>query len=110
MAVLKKTVNCPRRMTVYAIFDVLDKLNSVYEQELAGDITARVNVFDNLNDFALAVTQQGDSSIIHISMLRPAAGLTEQGQQRALGFLMDSIVQHIENEANTMTDKREEAR
>ena len=56
MAVLKKTVNCPRRMTVYAIFDVLDKLSSVYEQELAGDITARVNVFDNLNDFALAVT------------------------------------------------------
>jgi len=105
VATIKQTVNCPRRMTVYAIFDTLDKLKSIYEQELAGDIKAQVTVFDNMSDFAFAVTEQGDSSIIHISLLYPAAGLTEEGRQRALVFLMDSVVQHIENELSAAAKK-----
>ena len=99
--VIKQTVNCPRRMAGYAIFDTLDKLNGIYDQELVGDIKAQINVFDNLSEFAFAVTEQGDASIIHISILYPAPELTEEGQRRTLVFLRDSIIQHIENELNT---------
>jgi hypothetical protein len=97
-AIIKQTVNCPRRMSVFAIFDTLDKLNSFYEQEYIGDIKARINIFENTSEFAFAVTDQGDSSIIHISLQSPAPELTEEGQLRALIFLRDCILQHIENE------------
>ena len=44
--VIKQTVNCPRRMAVYAIFDTLDKLNGIYDQELVGDIKAQIKSLD----------------------------------------------------------------
>ena len=32
MFTLKQDLGCPRRMTVYAIFDILDRLKSSYDQ------------------------------------------------------------------------------
>ena len=43
MLSLKRNVNCPRRMAVYAVFDVLDRMGCQYEQALVGDIKAEVS-------------------------------------------------------------------
>lgn len=40
MFTLKQDLSCPRRMTVYAIFDILDRLKSSYDQVMTGDIQA----------------------------------------------------------------------
>ena len=45
MFTLKQDLGCPRRMTVYAIFDILDRLKSSYDQVMTGDIQAQVSVF-----------------------------------------------------------------
>lgn len=42
MFTLKQDLGCPRRMTVYAIFDILDRLKSSYDQVMTGDIQAQV--------------------------------------------------------------------
>lgn len=44
MLSLKRNVNCPRRMAVYAVFDVLDRMGCQYEQVLVGDIKAEAKV------------------------------------------------------------------
>ena len=43
MLSLKRNVNCPRRMAVYAVFDVLDRMGCQYEQALVGDIMGDLN-------------------------------------------------------------------
>lgn len=40
MFTLKQDLSCPRRMTIYAIFDILDHLKSSYDQVMTGDIQA----------------------------------------------------------------------
>lgn len=106
MAALKRTVDCSRRMVIYAIFDVLDGMNGEYEQEMPGDIRARIRVLDNTSVFALAVTGEGNkSSILHISMLCPAPELTERGAGAAVAYLMDSIIEHIENVKKSAENK-----
>ena len=39
---LKEDLSCPRRMAVFAVFDVIDSLRGKYEKAMAGDIKARV--------------------------------------------------------------------
>ena len=41
---LKENLNCPRRMVVFAVFDVIDKMDGEYDKALAGDIKAKVTV------------------------------------------------------------------
>ena len=97
MLSLKRNINCPRRMAVYAIFDVLDRMNCQYEQAMAGDIKAEANVLGHTSELAFAVTEQTvNTSILHVSMLRPASGLTEKEKQLAVRYLMDSVLQHID--------------
>ena len=55
---LKKDVEYPRRMVVYAIFDVLDRMKGKYKKTMAGDIKAEVNVKGNVGEYAFAVTEQ----------------------------------------------------
>lgn len=96
MPSLKQNVNCPRRMVVYAVFDVLDRMGCEYEPAMVGDIRAETWVLGHASEYAFAVTEQTVStSILHISMLRPARGLTEEEKQLAVRYLMDSILQHI---------------
>ena len=40
--------------------------------------------------------QTADTSILHVSMLRPASGLTEEKKQLAIRYLLDSVLQHID--------------
>ena len=88
MLSLKRNVNCPRRMAVYAVFDVLD---------LVGDIKAEAKVLGHTSEYAFAVTEQTiNTSILHVSMLRPASGLSEEEKQLAVRYLADSVLQHID--------------
>ena len=97
MLSLKRNINCSRRMAVYAIFDVLDRMGSQHEQAMAGDIKAEANVLGHSSEYAFAVTEQTvNTSILHVSMLRPASGLTEEEKQLAVRYLMDSVLQHID--------------
>lgn len=76
---LKRSVNCSRRMVVYAIFDVLDRMGCQYEQAMVGDIRVETNVLGHISEYAFAVTEQtANTSILHVSMLRPASGMTEE--------------------------------
>ena len=84
MLSLKRNVNCPRRMAVYAVFDVLD-------------IKAEAKVLGHTSEYAFAVTEQTiNTSILHVSMLRPASGLSEEEKQLAVRYLADSVLQHID--------------
>lgn len=97
MTSLKRNVSCPRRMVVYAVFDVLDRMNCRYEQAMVGDVKAEAKVLGHTSEYAFAVTEQNiDTSILHVSMLRPASGLTEEEKQLAVRYMMDSILQHID--------------
>ena len=94
---LKENLNFPRRMVVFAVFDIIDKMGGEYEQAMAGDIQAKVNVLGKTSEYAFAVTEQSpDTSILHAAMPRPAPGLTEEGKQLALQYLMDSILHHMD--------------
>ena len=97
MPSLKRNVNCPRRMTVYAVFDVLDRMGSQYQQPMVGDILAEAKVLGHTSEYAFAVTEQSlDTSILHVAMLRPANGLTEEEKHLAVRYLTDSVLQHID--------------
>lgn len=37
-----------------------------------------------------------NTSIFHVSMLRPASGLSEEEKQLAVRYLADSVLQHID--------------
>lgn len=94
---LKRSVNCSRRMVVYAIFDVLDRMGCQYEQAMVGDIRVETNVLGHISEYAFAVTEQtANTSILHVSMLRPASGMTEEKKQLAVRYMLDSVLQHID--------------
>lgn len=94
---LKRNVNCSRRMAVYAVFDVLDQMGCQYEKAMIGDIKADAKVFGYASEYAFAVTEQTiNTSILHVSMLRPASGLSEEGKQLAVRYLTDCVLQHID--------------
>ena len=53
-----------------------------YEQALVGDIKAEAKVLGHTSEYAFAVTEQTiNTSILHVSMLRPASGLSEEEKQ-----------------------------
>ena len=90
MLSLKRNVNCPRRMAVYAVFDVLDRMGCQYEQALVGDIKAEAKVLGHTSEYAFAVTEQTiNTSILHGK--RPegggkTAGSTLSGRQRTAAY------------------------
>lgn len=90
-------------MAVYAVFDVLDWMGCQYEQAMAGDIKAEAKVLGHTSEYAFAVTEQTiDTSILHVSMLRPAKGLTEEDKDLAVRYLTDSVLQHIDEVRGTV--------
>ena len=94
---LKRSINCSRRMVVYAIFDVLDRMGCQYEQAMVGDIRVETNVLGHISEYAFAVTEQtANTSILHVSSLRPASGMTEEKKQLAVRYMLDSVLQHID--------------
>ena len=97
MFTLKQDLDCPRRMTVYAIFDILDRLKSSYDQVMTGDIQAQVSVFGKECLCAFAVTESSlDTSILHITLLQPISSMTKEDEQLVLLYLMEHILLHID--------------
>lgn len=94
---LKQDLNCPRRMAVYAIFDILDRLKSSYNQVMTGDIKAQVSVFGKECVCAFAVTENSlDTSIVHITLLQPISDMTKEDEQLVLLCLMEHILLHVD--------------
>ena len=57
----------------------------------------RRRVLGHTSEYAFAVTEQTiNTSILHVSMLRPASGLSEEEKQLAVRYLADSVLQHID--------------
>ena len=97
MFTLKQDLGCPRRMTVYVIFDILDRLKSSYDQVMTGDIQAQVSVFGKECLCAFAVTESSpDTSILHITLLQPISDMTKEDEQLVLLYLMEHILLHID--------------
>ena len=93
---LKENLNCPRRMAVFAVFDIIDKLGGEYERAVAGDIKARVKVLGKTSEYAFAVTEvTSQTSILHVSLLQTMEPLTEEEKQLAVQYLLDSVLYHI---------------
>lgn len=94
---LKENLNFPRRMVVFAVFDIIDKMGGEYEQAMAGDIQAKVNVLGKTSEYAFAVTElTSETSILHISLLQTMERLTEEEKQLAIHYLLDSVLHHID--------------
>lgn len=93
---LKENLNFPRRMVVFAVFDIIDQMGGEYEQATAGDIKAKVTVLGKTSQYAFAVTEMtSETSILHISLLQTMDHLTEEEKQLAIHYLLDSVLYHI---------------
>lgn len=94
---LKKNLDCPRRLVVFAVFDIIDMMGGEYEPAMAGDIRAKVKVLGKTSQYAFAVTEvTSETSILHISLLQSMELLTEEEKQLALRYLLDSVLYHID--------------
>ena len=94
---LKENVNCPRRMVVFAVFDIIDKMGGEYEQSMVGDIKAKMTVLGKTSEYAFAVTEvTSETSILHISLLQTMDLLTEEEKQLAIHYLLDSVLYHMD--------------
>ena len=94
---LKENLNFPRRMVVFAVFDIIDRMGGEYEPAMAGDIRAKVKVLGKTSQYAFAVTEvTSETSILHISLLQSMELLTEEEKQLALRYLLDSVLYHID--------------
>ena len=106
---LKENLNCPRRMVVFAVFDIIDKMGGIYERAMAGDIKAKVNVLGKTSEYAFTVTEvTSDTSILHVSLLHEMQQLTEEEKQLATRYLLDSVLHHID-EVQASEKEREKA-
>ena len=102
---LKENLNCPRRMVIFSVFDIIDEMGGEYEQSMAGDIKATVTVLGKTSQYAFAVTEvTSDTSILHISLLQKMDLLTEEEKQLAIHYLLDSVLHHID-EVQSMNGK-----
>lgn len=94
---LKKNLNCKRRMVIFAVFDIIDKMGGEYEQSMVGDIKAKMTVLGKTSEYAFAVTEvTSETSILHISLLQTMDLLTEEEKQLAIHYLLDSVLYHMD--------------
>lgn len=85
---LKMNLNCPRRLAVYAVFDVLDTMGAEYARSMVGDIQAKVKVLGKTSGYAFAVTEQSpDTSILHAAA--PSGARAYGGGQTACLAISD---------------------
>lgn len=87
-----------KQLVLYALYDVLDSEDSVYETEHTGHIDADVAVFGNKSGFEITVSEEPPATMLTVSMIAPREGLSEQGKLRAADYLADRVEQLLENE------------
>lgn len=96
MAGWKEDVNRPRRMVVFAVFDIIDRLGGEYQRAMAGDIQAKLTVLGKASEYAFAVTAvTAETSILHISLLHPLQPLTVEEKRRSVEYLLHRVLLHI---------------
>lgn len=94
---LKENLNYPRRMVIFALFDIIDKMDGECEKAMAGDIKAKVKVLGKTSEYAFAVTEVTlETSILHISLLQTIEGLTEEEKQLSIHYLMDCVLHYMD--------------
>ncbi len=98
MKSVRRILPYTRQLVLFALYDVLDSQNSVYEKEKSGHIDADVAVFGNKNGFEIIVSEEPPATVLTVSIITPREGLSEQGQQRAMDYLADAVEQLLENE------------
>lgn len=87
-----------RKLLLFGVYDIIDRLKGRTDyDEASGKITSVLTVFERQSTFAFEVHQTDGGSRLVIELLTSADGLSEQGQERAVHFLADSIDQHAEN-------------
>ncbi len=96
---LKENLNYPRRMVVFAVFDIIDIMGGEYERSAAGDIKVKLSVLGKTGEYAFAVTElTSETSILHLSLLHTIEPLAEEEKQLAAHYLMDHVLHYIDEE------------
>ena len=98
MKSVRRILPYTRQLVLYALYDVLESENSVYEKENAGHIDADVAVFGNTSGFEITISEEPPATVLTVSVKTPREGLSEQGKLRAADYLADSVEQLLENE------------
>lgn len=98
MKSVRRILPYTKQLVLYALYDVLDSEDGVYEKEKAGCIDAAVTVFGNKSGFEITVWEEPPATVLTVSMISPREGLSVQGQKRAVDYLADSVEQLLENE------------
>ena len=87
-----------RQLVLYALYDILDSENIVYEKESTGHIDADVTVFGNKSGFSITISEESPATVLTVSITSPRDGLSQQGQLHAASYLADRVEQLLENE------------
>lgn len=98
MKSVRRILPYTKQLVLYALYDVLDSENSVYEKEDAGQIDADVSVFGNTSGFEITVSEEPPATVLNVTVISPREGLSEQGEIRAVEYLADRVEQLLENE------------
>ena len=90
-----------KRFVTFAVYDIIERSKGVYHRDkLTGEISAELNVYDNVNSFRIIVKDacNTDESIMHIICDTDESDISARASQRAVNFLADSVEQLLENE------------
>ncbi len=99
MVSVEMTYPFGRQLLRAGIYDIIDRLKgqAEYGGEDSGKIIRALTVFERASVFAFEMSPAEGGSRLVIELVKTAAGLSDNGQERALRFMADSLDQHIEN-------------
>lgn len=87
-----------RQYVIVAVYDILDRDGIHYEKSDSSTIVAEMSVYGNKSVFSIAVDEQQPGTELTVAMVHPCTGLSDEGVQRAITAVADSIAQYLENE------------
>ena len=83
---LKQNLDCPRRLVVFAVFDIIDRMGGEYEPAMAGDIRAKVKE----NQPVRLCGNRGDVRNIYSAHLAASVDGTADRRGKAAGAALSS--------------------
>lgn len=99
--VIKKEIslNCTKQLAISAVYDVADaqKVDTLHDN-VTDDVRATMTAFDNISGFLFSFDEDGVIVKLTVAIEAPAQGLSGDGQKRAVNYLADCIIQHLEND------------